>query len=83
MTPSILKLRGSEIMQGLGRASFEALGYLALPYEPDAGGAFQSPGAPDYALGRVEDYLFRRAATIYGGSSETQKNILAKSIFGF
>jgi len=79
---SMMKLRGSEVMQKLTELSVDALGYVGLPYEARGDGSHQSVGAPDYADGRVEDYLFRRAATIYAGSSETQRNILAKSIFG-
>ena len=79
---SMMKLRGSEVMQKLTELTVDALGYAGLPYSPRADGSHQSDGAPDYADGRIEDYLFRRAATIYAGSSETQRNILAKSIFG-
>lgn len=80
---SMMKLRGSEVLQAISELCCDALGYTAMSYEPRAGGSHQPVDAPDYALGRVEDYLFRRAATIYGGSSETQRNILAKLIFGF
>jgi alkylation response protein AidB-like acyl-CoA dehydrogenase len=82
MLPSLLKLRGSEVLQAIGQASVEALGYLGMPYAARDDGSHQPVGAPDHALGRMEDYLFRRSATIYGGSSETQKNIVAKMIFG-
>lgn len=80
---SMMKLRGSEVLQAVSELACDALGYTAMSYEPRAGDSHQPVDAPDYALGRVEDYLFRRAASIYGGSSETQRNILAKLIFGF
>ncbi|MDB5830050.1 MAG: pimeloyl-CoA dehydrogenase large subunit [Variovorax sp.] len=79
---SMMKLRGSEVMQKLTELTVDALGFVGLPYAAADDGSHQSTGAPAYADGRVEDYLFRRAATIYAGSSETQRNILAKSIFG-
>lgn len=79
---SMMKLRGSEVMQLITELTVEALGPAGMPYESAGDGSFQTPGAPDCALGRVEDYLLRRAATIYAGSSETQRNILAKTIFG-
>jgi alkylation response protein AidB-like acyl-CoA dehydrogenase len=79
---SMMKLRGSEVMQLVTELTLDALGPGAMPYEEAGDGSSQTPGAPDCALGRVEDYLLRRAATIYAGSSETQRNILAKLIFG-
>ena len=82
LAASMMKLRGSEVMQLVGELSVDALGYSGLPYDVASDGSHQSPGAPDYASGRVSDFLFRRSATIYAGSSETQRNILAKSIFG-
>jgi len=79
---SMMKLRGSEVMQKLTELTVDALGFVGMPYAGRDDGSHQSPGAPAYADGRIEDYLFRRAATIYAGSSETQRNILAKTIFG-
>ncbi|MCK1394460.1 acyl-CoA dehydrogenase family protein [Bradyrhizobium sp. 1] len=79
--PSILKLRGSEVLQRILELTCDVLGPDALAYEhrvlPKGNAAF-----PTYAAGRVEEYLYRRAATIYGGSSEVQHNIIAKAIFG-
>jgi hypothetical protein len=36
----------------------------------------------DYAAGRMSDYLIARAATIYGGSQQVQRGIIAKLAFG-
>lgn len=78
--PSVLKVRGTELQQAIGELFVEALGYYALPY-PDG---FDDPGrnepdiGPDGAAASVSDYLTGRAATIYGGSNEIQRNILAK-----
>jgi alkylation response protein AidB-like acyl-CoA dehydrogenase len=77
---SILKIRGTEILQAVTELTVDALGYFGLPYEHGNDGSGQSPYAPDYADGRMEDFLFRRAATIYGGANEIQRNILAKTI---
>jgi alkylation response protein AidB-like acyl-CoA dehydrogenase len=79
---SMMKLRGSEVMQLVTELTLDAMGPAVMPYEGAGDGSSQTPGAPDVALGRVEDYFLRRAATIYAGSSETQRNILAKLIFG-
>jgi len=40
------------------------------------------PVGPDYAVGLMEEHLLRRAASIYGGSNEIQKNIIAKALLG-
>ena len=39
------------------------------------------PG-PDYAPGLVGELVYRRACTIYGGTAEIQRNIIAKAMFG-
>ena len=40
------------------------------------------PVGPDYAAGLAAQYFNRRKITIYGGSNEIQKNIIAKMILG-
>ena len=35
------------------------------------------PG-PDYALGLLNDFMYPRATTIYGGSNEIQRTIIAR-----
>jgi alkylation response protein AidB-like acyl-CoA dehydrogenase len=79
---SMLKIRGSEIQQGLTELACEALGYYAAPYERRPDGSNQPPVGPDYAQGRMEAFLYNRATTIYGGSNEIQRNIIAKMVLG-
>ena len=38
---------------------------------------------PTHTFGATSQFLFQRAATIYGGAREVQKNIIAKAAFGF
>ena len=78
----MLKIRGSEIQQGLTELAVEALGYYAAPYEHRPDGSNQPPVGPDYAQGRMEAFLYNRATTIYGGSNEIQRNIIAKMVLG-
>jgi acyl-CoA dehydrogenase len=58
----------------------EALGPYAAPDQRAAlgMGANQPQVGPDYALTPTAKALNSRAATIYGGSSEVQHNILAR-----
>lgn len=81
LSASILKLRGSQIIQAVTELSIEAMGYSGLAYESQQNGSMFSPPAPEIAQGKMEEFLFLRAATIYGGSTETQQNILAKMIY--
>ncbi|WP_136637685.1 acyl-CoA dehydrogenase family protein [Pseudooceanicola onchidii] len=72
---SFLKLRGSEIQQRIQELAMEATGALAAPWrEADR------PRTDDYGM---HGWLNSRAFTIFGGSSEVMKNIVAKQILGF
>ena len=77
---SILKIRGTEIQQRITELAEEAAGYYAFPDER-ALGANEKLG-PDYALGAAGRYFNMRKASIYGGSNEIQRNIIAKAILG-
>ena len=82
-TPSILKVKGTELAQRAGALLVEALGDDALPeylerdcfMAPPAG----APGNP-LAYGAVSDFLYRRSMTIYGGTNEVQRNIIASQL---
>jgi acyl-CoA dehydrogenase len=78
---SILKIRGTELQQKIGEMHIEALGdYGAYIYpEPDfKTGKTEFPPGPEYAPGLLADFLYRRAVTIYGGTNEIQRTIIAK-----
>ena len=79
-----LKIRGTELSQDILELALEAAGPHALPYDFAACGAPLRPwaGAPDGAQGAASAYLYRRAWTILGGSTEVQKNILSKAVLG-
>ncbi|MCB9930866.1 MAG: acyl-CoA dehydrogenase family protein [Alphaproteobacteria bacterium] len=82
---SIIKLRGSEATQKATEMIMDAAGLYALPFEQletAVGGDNEPPvAAPDEASSAGRYYGFR-AATIFGGSSEVQRNILAKLSLG-
>lgn len=81
---SVLKLRGSEIAQALSRLNVEALGphAIRLDLEQARRGPAPDDPLPSYAIGRTTEYLYWRALTIAGGSSEVQRNIIARLAFG-
>lgn len=80
---SMLKLRGSELQQRLTEFLLDALGdYGAMrrPFgQPDNDGPFEQ--LPYFANNIASEMFFRRGATIYGGSSEIQRTIIAKTLF--
>jgi alkylation response protein AidB-like acyl-CoA dehydrogenase len=81
---SILKTRGTEVLQAISELAVEAVAYYAAPFDRGAldFGANQPPIGPDYALNAAGRYLNLRKSSIYGGSNEIQRNIVAKLILG-
>jgi len=81
---SILKIKGTEIQQAIDMLYLQAAGYYALPYvpdqyEPDFAGEHVGEGTESQSSLR---YFNFRKASIYGGSNEIQKNIIAKHVLG-
>jgi alkylation response protein AidB-like acyl-CoA dehydrogenase len=82
---SIIKIRGAELQQSLSELMVETLGPYGAVHHPDwelsIDPADDEPG-PASGGGIAADYMFRRAATIFGGTNEVQRNIVAKLILG-
>jgi acyl-CoA dehydrogenase len=82
---SMLKIRGTELQQKITEFLVESLGdYGAVAY-PDPHEDLD-PGKPllplqEVARGMASEMFFRRASTIYGGTSEVQRGIIAKLLF--
>ena len=79
---SILKIRGTEIQQRLADLTVEAYGYYGVPYPQQMLIDNEGPIGPELAVVALKEMLFGRAASIYGGSNEIQKNIIAKAVLG-
>ncbi len=81
---SILKIKGSEIQQRLTELAMEAVGPYALPFQREAleAGWNGEPIGPDYAAPLAPHYFNYRKVSIYGGSNEIQKNVIAKGMLG-
>jgi len=82
---SMLKVRSTELQQRLTEFMVESLGdYGALAYPEPYDDAGKSPmPLQDIARGIATEMFFRRAATIYGGTSEVQRGIVAKLLYQF
>jgi pimeloyl-CoA dehydrogenase large subunit len=82
---SILKIKGSEIQQATTELLMEVVGPYALPYRQEheeEEGWNEPPIGPDWASTIAPTYFNTRKVSIYGGSNEIQKNIIAKAILG-
>ncbi len=78
--PSMLKLKGSQLVQDMDRMLYEIVGYLALPQDSTMreGG----PAGAEIADMVASGLFHHRGYTIAGGTSEIQHNIIAQQVLG-
>jgi alkylation response protein AidB-like acyl-CoA dehydrogenase len=74
---SVLKLRGSELQQAATELVVDIAGPLSLASFADGGSE-----VPDWARVSAPEYLNYRKVSIYGGSNEVQRTIIAGTILG-
>ncbi len=74
---SVLKLKGTELQQAVSELVVDVAGPLAL-----AAFAEDDSDVPDWARAAGPNYLNLRKASIYGGSNEIQRQIIAGTILG-
>ncbi|PKM22167.1 MAG: acyl-CoA dehydrogenase [Gammaproteobacteria bacterium HGW-Gammaproteobacteria-14] len=81
---SMTKILGTELQQRTSELMVELLGIEALVWQPDAieAGANVPMYAPEHSLVAMPSYLNARACSIYGGSNEIQRGIIAKAVLG-
>ena len=80
LLPSVIKLSTSITHQHVAEVALDAVGQRLAPRfrRIDSGG----PNAEPPGLEWVQNYMYMRVRTIYGGSSEVQRNVIAKQLFG-
>jgi alkylation response protein AidB-like acyl-CoA dehydrogenase len=79
---SLFKIRGTEIFQRITDLTLRAMGHYGLALrEHSASSNVFMPG-PAYGHTAPEKYLNARKLSIYGGSNEIQRNIIAKAVLG-
>lgn len=79
---SALKIQCTELAQDITRLGMDIAGESALAYPDRVGDNWASALAGSHPDGPVwaDSYLFERAQTIYGGTSEVQKNIIWRAL---
>lgn len=91
---SMLKMVATDLSQRLTELAIETAGVYGLPYQPFAtspGGPVPFftppspnavPAGPEHAWTVTAKYFNDRAGSIYAGTNEVQRNIMAKAILG-
>ncbi len=81
---NIMKIRGTELLQQLHELAVDCLSRRGLAFDPKVLDAtWNGPTVgPDGGPGMLGEFLLGRAYTIWGGSNEVQRNILAKAALG-
>jgi alkylation response protein AidB-like acyl-CoA dehydrogenase len=78
---SILKITGSELQQATTELLKDIAGPFALPIAAEQA-TNEAPDGPDWAAFTAPVYFNTRKVSIYGGSNEIQRNIIAKAFLG-
>jgi alkylation response protein AidB-like acyl-CoA dehydrogenase len=80
---SVLKVKGTELLQATTELAIDVAGPMATPIWAQELEAMNEPDdLLEASSASVGSYLFLRAASIYGGTNEIQKNILTKAVLG-
>ncbi len=81
---SLVKIVGTELGQRLNELSIDLVGPAASPLALEAlDPRFEGEAPmPEYALTAMAEYVNNRASTIYGGTAEIQRTIIAKKVLG-
>lgn len=81
---NMIKIRRSEVQQLVTEIGTEAGAYYSQPYNLEAlrFGWNEEPVGAEYFNGLTPNYAFLRAASIYSGSNEIQRNIVSKGTLG-
>ena len=81
---NMLKIRGTDVQQKISGMLMKAMGYYAAPHVPEAMeyGWNEAPVGPAYAAGLAPAYFNMRKASIYGGTNEIQRNLVARMVLG-
>jgi alkylation response protein AidB-like acyl-CoA dehydrogenase len=74
----MLKITGTEIQQEITELMMQAVGPMAQPFDPIG----EAPGFDEFTAALAPRYCNFRKTSIYAGSNEIQRNIIAKLALG-
>jgi alkylation response protein AidB-like acyl-CoA dehydrogenase len=80
---SVLKVKGTELLQATTELAVDVAGPMATPvWAQELAAMNEQDELLEAGSASTGSYLFLRAASIYGGTNEIQKNILTKAVLG-
>ncbi len=81
---AVLKVKGTELLQATSELVMDVGGPLSMPdWAQELAALSNEPElGPVWATEATRSYLMLRAASIYGGTNEIMKNIVAKAVLG-
>lgn len=77
---SMLKVKGTVLRQELNDLSRRVVGPYAMPFASEGLEGENDPVVPDYAGAQTAHYFNNRKLSIFGGSNEVQRGIIAKTM---
>lgn len=82
---SMLKILGTEVAQAMQHLTMEAAGFFGVPltrHVPRSLSNIDQPIGPGYWSDAYSGMAIGRASSIYGGTNEVQRNVIAKAVLG-
>jgi alkylation response protein AidB-like acyl-CoA dehydrogenase len=81
---SMLKIRGTEILQAISELALDLEGPLAAAHDPADlhRGPDETSSPAQQASIMAHEYLYARCWSVFGGTNEIQRNIIAKHVVG-
>ncbi len=79
---SLMKNMASMLGQQIAALRLEAMAYYGIPHNNRLWLDDENGVGPEPAQTAIGSYLNTRASSVYGGSREVQKNIIAKTVLG-
>lgn len=81
----MLKILGTEVAQAMQHLTMEAASYFGMPlikHVPRSLSNIDQPIGPGYWSDAYSSMAIGRASSIYGGTNEVQRNVIAKAVLG-
>ena len=79
---SMMKNLGADLQQDISELALEIIGYYGNAFQDTSYGSNETAIGDESFLTVAGSYQNLRAASVYGGSREVQKNIIAKAVLG-